>query len=85
MEVRLRSRSESSKGWFEMRNLPLSILDMSSTSLISMSRWREETGRVFFPDSLPAALRSSKAVAAMVVMPMMAFMGVQDFVADARE
>ena len=64
-----------SKGSSISTILLLSILDMSSTSLISISRCLEE--KVILDRQSSTRAGSSTEAAAMVVMPIMAFKGVR--------
>ena len=62
------------KGSFLRESLPLSILDISSTSLIRLSKWLLESP-IFFRQSNTRS-RSSICVVAMAVIPKIAFIGV---------
>ena len=74
MVTRFRNRSDRLKSSSVKSILPDSILLMSSTSLISDSKWLLDTP-IFLRHSLTRS-GSSRCFSAMAVIPRMAFMGV---------
>ena len=75
MDMRLSTVSGRSKSSSESPKFPLSIFAMSSTSLMSPSKWRLEV--VIFVRQSFTRSGSSRYIDAMAVSPMMEFMGVR--------